>query len=127
MSPRIQRLNMSWRLRDDARGEIYFDDSDLFTGFASKIQSEGARKIVRETTIDHEIGVYSLPGPLSDQARHARLTRSPFYAGCPRRPAPPRLCRSPRYWRIAIISASSEAACFFMKSSPTCANVDLVL
>ena len=47
----------------DARGEIYFDDSDLFTGFASKIRSEGARKIVRETTIDHEIGVYSLPGP----------------------------------------------------------------
>jgi FkbM family methyltransferase len=30
----------------DARGEIYFDDSDLFTGFASKIRSEGARKIV---------------------------------------------------------------------------------
>jgi FkbM family methyltransferase len=47
----------------DARGEIYFDDSDLFTGFASKIRSESARKIVRETTIDHEIGVYSLTGP----------------------------------------------------------------
>jgi hypothetical protein len=40
----------------DACGEIYFDDSDLFTGFASKIRSEGARKVVRETTIDHEIG-----------------------------------------------------------------------
>jgi hypothetical protein len=47
----------------DTCGEIYFDDSDLFTGFASKIRSEGARKVVRETTIDHEIGAYSLPGP----------------------------------------------------------------
>jgi FkbM family methyltransferase len=47
----------------DACGEIYFDDSDLFTGFASKIRSEGARKVVRETTIDHEIGASSLPGP----------------------------------------------------------------
>ena len=28
----------------DARGEIYFNDSDLFTGFASKVRSEGARK-----------------------------------------------------------------------------------
>jgi FkbM family methyltransferase len=47
----------------DACGEIYFDDSDLFAGFASKIRSEGARKVVRETTIDHEIGASSLPGP----------------------------------------------------------------
>jgi FkbM family methyltransferase len=47
----------------DACGEIYFDDSDLFTGFASKIRSEGARKVVRQTTIDHEIGASSLPGP----------------------------------------------------------------
>jgi FkbM family methyltransferase len=47
----------------DACGEIYFDDSDLFTGFASKVRSEGARKVVRETTIDHEIGTYGLPGP----------------------------------------------------------------
>ena len=39
----------------DTCGEIYFDDSDLFTGFASKVRSEGARKVVRETTIDHEI------------------------------------------------------------------------
>ena len=39
----------------DACGEVYFDDSDLFTGFASKVRSEGARKVVRETTIDHEI------------------------------------------------------------------------
>jgi FkbM family methyltransferase len=47
----------------DACGEIYFDDSDLFTGFASKIRSEGARKVVRETTIDHEIGAHCLPDP----------------------------------------------------------------
>ena len=47
----------------DACGEIYFDDSDLFTGFASKVRSEGARTVVRETTIDHEIGAYGLPGP----------------------------------------------------------------
>ena len=47
----------------DACGEIYFDDSELFTGFASKIRSESARKVVRETTIDHEIGAYGLPGP----------------------------------------------------------------
>ena len=47
----------------DACGEIYFDDSDLFTGFASKIRSEAVRKVLQQTTIDHEIGASSLPGP----------------------------------------------------------------
>jgi hypothetical protein len=47
----------------DECGEVYFDDSDLFTGFASKVRSEDACKVVRETTIDHEIGTYRLPGP----------------------------------------------------------------
>jgi FkbM family methyltransferase len=47
----------------DACGEIYLYNSDLFAGYASKIRSEGAREVVRETTIDHEIGASSLPGP----------------------------------------------------------------
>ena len=47
----------------NACGEIYFDDSDWFTGFVSKIRSEAARKVVRQTTIDHEIGASSQPDP----------------------------------------------------------------
>ena len=34
--------------------EVYDDDSDLFAGFANKIRNEGTRKVVRETTIDHQ-------------------------------------------------------------------------
>jgi FkbM family methyltransferase len=105
----------------DACGEIYFDDSDLFTGFASKIRSEGARKVVRETTIDHEIGASSLPGPYM-----IKLDTHGFEV--------PILCGAmetlPNTNLLVIetyISASSKAACFFMKSSPTCANADLAL
>lgn len=46
----------------DECGEIYFDDRDLFGGVARKIPSEGAR-IMRQTTIDHEIGARGLLGP----------------------------------------------------------------
>ena len=31
--------------------------------FGRKVRGEGARKVVRETTIDHEIGAYGLPDP----------------------------------------------------------------
>jgi FkbM family methyltransferase len=49
----------------DECGEIYFyfDDTDLFRGAAAKVPLEGACKIVRQTTIDHEIGARGLPGP----------------------------------------------------------------
>jgi hypothetical protein len=43
--------------------EVYVDDSDLFAGFANKIRNEGTRKVVRETTVDHQSSASSLPGP----------------------------------------------------------------
>ena len=43
--------------------EVYVDDSDLFAGFANKIRNEGTRKVVRETTIDHQSSASILPGP----------------------------------------------------------------
>ena len=50
----------------DECGEVhfYFDDRDLFAGAASKIQIPGfAHKVVRQITIDKEIGTRALPGP----------------------------------------------------------------
>jgi FkbM family methyltransferase len=47
----------------DSCGEIYFNDDDLFGGIASKVQNADARKVVRQTTIDHEIASRGLPGP----------------------------------------------------------------
>ena len=63
MSPRIQRLNMSWRLRETRAGKSTSMTVTCSQGSASKIRSEAARKVVRQTTIDHEIGASSLPGP----------------------------------------------------------------
>lgn len=56
----------------DERGEIYFDDRDLFGGVASKTKSTDnsaphidarALKVMRQITIDDEIGARNLPGP----------------------------------------------------------------
>lgn len=47
----------------DECGEVYFDDRDLFGGVASKIRSVNAHKIMRQITIDNEIGTRALPGP----------------------------------------------------------------
>ena len=62
MSPRIQRLNMSWRLREMRAGKSR-STTVTCSGFANKIRNEGTRKVVRETTIDHQSGASSLPGP----------------------------------------------------------------
>jgi FkbM family methyltransferase len=47
----------------DECGEVYFDDRDLFGGFASKTPSVDAHKVIRQVTIDAEIGRHGLPGP----------------------------------------------------------------
>lgn len=49
----------------DEGGEIYFDDRELFGGVASKTPIPGvdAQKVMRQITIDDEIGGHGLPGP----------------------------------------------------------------
>jgi FkbM family methyltransferase len=44
-------------------GEVYFDDRDLFGGVASKTPSVNAHKVLRQITIDSEIGTRGLTGP----------------------------------------------------------------
>ncbi|MGH9675472.1 MAG: FkbM family methyltransferase, partial [Candidatus Acidiferrum sp.] len=44
-------------------GEVYFDDRELFGGAASKTPSMNAHKLMRQITIDDEIGAHGLPGP----------------------------------------------------------------
>ena len=47
----------------DECGEVYFDDRELFGGAASKTPSVDAHKVMRQITIDDEIGRHGLPGP----------------------------------------------------------------
>jgi FkbM family methyltransferase len=47
----------------DGLGTIKFDDADLFGGVATHTSAEWAKATVPLTTIDHEIGGRSLPGP----------------------------------------------------------------
>jgi FkbM family methyltransferase len=47
----------------DERGEIYFNDAELFGGVALKAPSSEARSVVPQTTIDHEVRRLGLPGP----------------------------------------------------------------
>lgn len=47
----------------DEEGEIYFDDSNLFGGLASKEQTASAKKRVPMITVDAEVKRRNLPGP----------------------------------------------------------------
>ena len=60
MSPRIQRLKISWRLRQTRAGKSTSTTVTCSQGLRAKY--EGTRQVVRETTIDHQIGAFSLPG-----------------------------------------------------------------
>jgi FkbM family methyltransferase len=47
----------------DECGEVYFDDRELFGGAASKTPNVNAHKVMRQITIEDEIGRLGLPGP----------------------------------------------------------------
>jgi Methyltransferase FkbM domain len=60
---RVRMPNTCWPQQAMSAVRFTFTSTDLFRGAAAKIPLEGARKIVRQTTIDHEIGARGLPGP----------------------------------------------------------------